>query len=97
MPYFLVLVALAVGFAVVLSRTGWTWRLAVVNTALNVAFAVPALWLVTTGRLVNPDALAAMRWPWGDSAPVLLALTVTLLIAAAAWNVIDGFRQTWHT
>ncbi len=93
LPYFLALIVLEIGFAIVLFRTGWTWALAVANIALNVAFTGPALWLVTTGQLMNPDALEAMRWPWGDSAPVLVALTVTLIVVASAWDVISGFLE----
>ena len=46
--------------------------------------------------LVNPDALAAMRWPWGLRAGAGRP-SVTLVIVAATWNVIDGCRQTRRT
>ena len=37
LPYFLALILLEIGFALVLFRTGWTWALAVAN----IAFTVP--------------------------------------------------------
>ena len=66
-PYFLVLIVLEMLFAIAIYAWGWNWWLAVANLVLNVAFVVPALWLFTTGQLINPEALEAIGWPWGDA------------------------------
>lgn len=91
-PYFLVLLALEVVFAVLVYLRGWTWTLAGVNVLLNVAFMVPAVWLFLTGRLFAPEFLDAIEWPWpgGDAVVTVLAF---VFIGAAVWDVIDGFRK----
>ena len=64
------------------------------NLVLNVAFTLPALWLFLTDQLVNPQALEAMNWPWGESGPVIVAIIVVVVIAASLWDVVDGALKT---
>ncbi|GAA1847528.1 permease prefix domain 1-containing protein [Agromyces salentinus] len=90
MPYFLVLIAAEIVFAFALYAWGWNWWLAAVNLVLNVAFTVPALWLLLTGQLIDEQVLEVMKWPWGESAPIIVAILVAVLIAAAIWDVVDG-------
>ncbi len=90
LPYFLVLLVLEAGFAVAVYARGWSWPLAFVNIALNIAFTVPVLWLLATGRLFNPAALEAIGWPWGDAGEVIVPLAVVLLLAGAVWDMVDG-------
>jgi hypothetical protein len=96
LPYFLGLIVLEILFAFALYAWGWNWWLAGANLVLNVAFAVPALWLFLTGQLLNPAALEAMDWPWGESGPIIVAIIVVVVIAASAWDVIDGGIKTWR-
>lgn len=93
-PYFLVLLALEVIFAVVIYLRGWTWTMAGVNVLLNAAFTVPAVWLFLSGRLFAPEFLDAIAWPWpsGDVSVVVLTL---VFISVAVWDTIDGFRKAW--
>lgn len=90
LPYFLGLIGVEILFAVAIYAWGWNWWLAAANLVLNIAFTVPALWLFLSGQLVNEPALDAMRWPWGDSAPVVVTVIVAVMIGAAAWDVVDG-------
>jgi hypothetical protein len=94
LPYFLALIAFEVLFAIALYAWGWNWWLAAANLVLNVAFTVPAVWLFTTGQLINPAALDAMQWPWGESAPIIATIIVVVMIAASVWDVIDGVIKT---
>ncbi|MDR6904732.1 hypothetical protein J2X63_000418 [Agromyces sp. 3263] len=96
LPYFLGLIVLEILFAFALYAWGWNWWLAGANLVLNVAFAVPALWLFLTGQLLNPAALDAMDWPWGQSGPIIVAIIVVVVIAAAAWDVVDGGIKAWR-
>lgn len=91
LPYFLALIGLEVLFAVGVYVWGWNWWLAGANVVLNVAFTIPALWLFLTGQLINPAALDVMRWPWGDSGPVIVAMIVVVVIAASLWDIVEGF------
>ncbi|WP_350347397.1 permease prefix domain 1-containing protein [Agromyces sp. G08B096] len=90
LPYFLGLIVLEALFAVAVYLLGWTWWLAAVNLVLNAAFVIPAVWLFLTGQLVSEPALEAMNWPWGDSAPVIVAVIVVTVIGVAIWDVVDG-------
>ncbi|WP_127792836.1 permease prefix domain 1-containing protein [Agromyces sp. LHK192] len=96
LPYFLVLIGLEAIFAVVLYQRGWNWWLATVNLILNLAFVVPALWLFLSGQLIAEGALEAMRWPWGDSGPVIVTIVVVAVIAAAVWDVVDGAVKAYR-
>ncbi|QAY74647.1 hypothetical protein ET445_16230 [Agromyces protaetiae] len=95
LPYFLGLIALEILFAIAIYRWGWNPWLAGTNLLLNLAFAVPAIWLFTTGQLVSPEAIAAMGWPWdADSEWVVTAVVVVTIAGVAVWDVIDGVIKT---
>jgi hypothetical protein len=94
LPYFLVLILLEMLFAIAIYAWGWNWWLAVANLVLNVAFVVPALWLFTTGQLINPEALDAMGWPWGDAGDVIVPVIVVVVAGVAVWEVVDGVIKT---
>lgn len=89
-PYFLVLIVLEMLFAIAIYAWGWNWWLAAANLVLNVAFVVPAVWLFATGQLINPEALEAMGWPWGDAGDVIVPTIVVVVIGVAVWDVVDG-------
>jgi hypothetical protein len=96
LPYFLVLIAAEIAFAFALYAWGWNWWLATVNLVLNVAFTVPALWLLLTGQLIDEQVLEVMKWPWGESAPIIVAILVAVVIAAAIWDVVDGAVKAYR-
>ena len=97
MPYFLVL--LGVELAAILWRWragGWTWPLAILNLLTNVAFVVPALWLLTSGQLFDPGLVAAMTDLGAAPAfDVLGRILPVIIVIAVGWDAIDGFRQAW--
>lgn len=94
LPYFLVLIVLEMLFAVAIYLWGWNWGLAIANLVLNLAFTVPALWLFTTGQLVNPAFLDAVGWPWGEASGVTTTVLVFVFIGVAVWDVVDGVIKT---
>jgi hypothetical protein len=94
LPYFLVLIALEMLFAVAIYLQGWTWPLAIANLVLNVAFTVPALWLLASGQLFNPAFLDAIGWPWGEAGAVTSTVLVFVLVGVAVWDVVDGVIKT---
>jgi hypothetical protein len=94
LPYFLVLIVLEMLFAVAIYLWGWNWWLAAANLVLNVAFVVPAVWLFTTGQLINPEALDVMGWPWGDAGDVIVPVILVVVIGVAIWDVVDGVIKT---
>lgn len=94
-PLLIVVLALLCLFEVVKYRRGrWTWSLASVNLALNVAFAVPVLYLLATEQLLNSAFFTEVGWTgaekWGA---VTVTITVVVIAAIAAWDTIEGFRK----
>lgn len=93
----LVVIALEAALAVaVYVRRGWTPALATLNTVLAVVVAVPAVWLLATGQLINP-ALVEFALSGGDlsaDVPRILAIiTGAAIIGVAAWDIVDGWRK----
>ncbi|WP_430645893.1 permease prefix domain 1-containing protein [Agromyces sp. GXS1127] len=93
-PWFLVIIGLEMVFAAAIYAWGWNWWLAVVNLLLNIAFAVPALWLFTTGQLFNPVFLEVIGWPWGEAGSVVTTIIVFVFVAVSIWDVVDGVIKT---
>ena len=92
-PWFLGLIVLEIAFAVVIYLRGWTWTMAGLNVLLNVAFAVPALWLFLSGQLFAPEFVEAIGWPWGEASGVTVAVFVFAVIGVTVWDIIDGFLK----
>lgn len=94
-----VLIALEAALAVVVYLLrGWTWPLAIANTVIALAVAVPALVLLARGELVNPEFFPTVV---GDAAQpgsdltVILGVVVGFVIAAiAVWGIVDVFVKT---
>ena len=92
-PWFLGLIVLEIAFAIVIYLRGWTWVMAGLNVLLNVAFAVPALWLFLSGQLFAPEFVEAIGWPWGEASGVTVAVFVFAVIGVTLWDIVDGFLK----
>ena len=97
----LVLVAIvlaeAVQAIVLFARGRWSRGLAVTNTLLAVAFALWAVLLLVSDRLLNPELLALLRSAGGIDAQTMHTLGVILVVSIlviAAWDIIDGWVKT---
>ncbi|THG36376.1 hypothetical protein E6C70_00115 [Glaciibacter flavus] len=85
-------------FALVVYRRGWTTTMASINVILNLAFAVPAIVLLTQRtELVNPAFADAAGWqldaatqPW--VVPTLVISSVVIVVVCG-WNCVDGFLR----
>lgn len=89
-PFLIGVLALEIGFEVVKYRVGrWTWSLASFNLALNALFAIPAIYLLATDRLFNPEFLAEIS----RQVLELDLIIIVLVVLAVTWDVIDGFRK----
>jgi hypothetical protein len=89
--------ALVVGavVSVLVHRVGWTSPLLVVNLAANVVIVVAAVWLASSGRLVNAAFIDTVgpATDWGDA-----ARTTGWLLAAgvAVIAVVDSIESIAH-
>lgn len=93
----LVIMALEAIVAIAVHAAGrWTLGLATAYAVLNVLVAVPAIWLLLEGRLLNGDF-----WPTlvdAEAAPtvdnVFTVLTGFGIAGVAIWSVVDAFLKT---
>ena len=96
--WFPVLLAVLVGLAVlqfvVYIAGRWTMTLAAVFAALELAFAVPMVWLALTGQLINPTFAEHIGYPGlveGDGV-VMLAIAVGATLVTA-WEIVSAFLR----
>ncbi|WP_106814864.1 permease prefix domain 1-containing protein [Microbacterium timonense] len=84
--------ALEAALAVVVYAVGrWTVGLAVVNGILNLVVAVPALWLLFEGRLINPEFFPTIIPDGGAEVGAILSIIVGFVIAGVAvWDTTDA-------
>lgn len=95
-PWFLAVIALEIVFAVVLARTGrWTRPLAIANVVLNLAFTIPAIYLLLEGRLLNPAYFAEFHGEaWIQPGSPAVVVTVIAVAAISIWDAVDGIVKT---
>ena len=72
----------------------WTWTYAALNAVLALAFAVPTVWLLQSGNLLDPGLTAAIRAE-GHGAALATASTIAVIgvLTVTVWEVIDGFLR----
>lgn len=73
----------------------WTLPLAVVNALLAAVVAVPALWLLMTGQLLNPEFFPTLVTDGeGPKVQQIIAIIAGFMIAGiAVWDAIDAFLK----
>lgn len=95
LPYFIGLAVLEAIFAIVLHRTrSWTVPLAIVNTVLAVAFAIPAIMLLRSGDVMNTVFAARLDLGtlFSEGGVVTIVLIFVTGVLALA-DVADGFAK----
>lgn len=94
----LVLIAAEAALAIAVYRSGgWNTWFAVINTVIALAFAIPAIALLATAQLVNPDLIAAALTDNGVDADTLRTLAIIVgagIITITGWDIIDGWLKT---
>jgi len=96
-PWFLSLAVLEIGFALAAYAIGrWTWPLAWANLALNLAFAVPAIWLIASRAALSAEFLETFR-----SAEPLIDAAITIvpfaIAVVAVLDIVSGFRKAYRS
>lgn len=94
LPLVLVVLALELGHALWLYRSGWTWTTAWANLALGLLFAIPTVIVLLHDEMLNPDLVAHLSWD-----PQIVANAMTGIAAGvaliSAWEIFDGFRRAY--
>lgn len=68
----------------------WTGRLVLVNVVLNLAYAVPVIWLLLTDRFFNPDFVAHFAWLRDGGVDTVSRISVVVIVAITIWDIIDS-------
>lgn len=95
-PWFVAILGLEIVFTFFRwARGGWTWVLATVNLILNLAFTLPAVWLLQQELLLDPTLVSAVESQVGSVAWVTPVTSIIAVVAVviAAWDSVDGFRK----
>ncbi|GAA3911596.1 HAAS signaling domain-containing protein [Microbacterium invictum] len=91
-----VVMAMEAALAIAVFLKGrWTMPLAVLNTVLAVAVAVPALWLLFQGQLLNPEFFPTLVTD-GEGPKVQQIVTIVtgfVIAGVSVWDIIDGFLK----
>lgn len=98
LPFLIAVLIASVGLEIAKYRAGrWTWPLVAVNALLDLAFAVPVVWLLLTDRLLNPDFVARFEWlRQGDNLDTVATVAVVGTVLIVAWDVIDSVVNAYR-
>ncbi len=94
--YIALLFALAsIPFNLLAYYTGWSTFNAIANTVFVALFAVPAVWLAATGRLLSDDYFRAVGWPEGANVIAVVVVVFVLLLTVS--DVVGGWMRASKT
>ncbi len=98
LPFLMAVLVATVGLEIVKYRAGrWTWPLVGVNAVLNLAFAAPVIWLMSTDRLLNPDFVARFGWLGeDDNLNVVAAIVVAGTVLVAVWDTAESALKAYR-
>ncbi len=92
LPFLIAVLVATVGLEIAKYRAGrFTWPLVAVKAVLNLAFAVPVVWLMSTDRLLNPDLVARFEWLGeGDNLKTVTTVVVVTTILVVLGDTVDS-------
>ncbi|MEV0154491.1 permease prefix domain 1-containing protein [Micromonospora sp. NPDC050686] len=91
LPVLIAVLVAGIGLEIAKYRAGrWTWPLVGANAMLNLAFAVPASWLLLTDRLLNPDFVARFAWLRDGGVDLVARISVVVTVGITVWDVVDS-------
>lgn len=94
-PFLVVVLLASIVLEIVKFRTGhWSVPLAAANTVLNAAFAIPAVWLLTSNQVLNPDFIDALATDVSSGLAFVPTLIAWLIAIFGAIDVIEGWWKS---
>ena len=96
-PYLIALLLIEIVFVSLLYRNRhWNRWFAAVNIVLNAAFAIPLVWLASSGELFNPELFEQIGPDADVVRTVLTNLVVSAAVVIAIWDSVDGVIKAWR-
>ncbi|MGS2618547.1 HAAS signaling domain-containing protein [Micromonospora sp. LZ34] len=98
LPFLIAVLVATVGLEIAKYRAGrWTWPLVAVNAVLNLAFAVPVIWLMSTDRLLNPDFVNRFEWLGeADNLNTVATVVVAGTVLVVLWDTVDSAIKAYR-
>lgn len=95
LPYLIAVTAIEIAINLAVYLQGrYSWWSAVAHTVVSLAFTVPALWVWSTGDLVNPEFLEIFPDGAGADWMRITGIVVGLVWAGiVVWDIVDEFRR----
>ncbi|NES30382.1 hypothetical protein GCE86_04780 [Micromonospora terminaliae] len=98
LPFLIAVLVATIGLEIAKYRAGrWTWPLVAVNAVLDLAFAVPVIWLMSTDRLLNPEFVGRFAWLGREEN---LTTVATIVVAGTAlvvvWDIVDSAVKAYR-
>ncbi|MER7417513.1 permease prefix domain 1-containing protein [Micromonospora peucetia] len=92
LPFLIAVLVATIGLEIAKYRAGrWTWPLVAVNAVLDLAFAVPVVWLISTDRLLNPDFVARLKWLGeGENLNTIATVVVVGSVLVTLWDIAES-------
>ncbi|MEV4489356.1 permease prefix domain 1-containing protein [Micromonospora coxensis] len=91
LPVLAAVLVLSIGLELVKYRLGgWTWRLVGLNLLLDLAFAVPLIWLLATERLLNPALVDRFAWLREGGLETVGRVTIVAVVVITVWDVVES-------
>ncbi|MCW3843861.1 permease prefix domain 1-containing protein [Micromonospora yasonensis] len=91
LPVLLAVLVADLGLEVAKYRSGrWTWPLVAVKAVLDLAFAVPVVWLLLTDRLLNPDLVQRFEWLREGGVDDVARVAVVVTAGITVWGLVDS-------
>ncbi|MEV6692469.1 permease prefix domain 1-containing protein [Micromonospora sp. NPDC051196] len=91
LPALLVVLVASIGLEIAKYRARrWTGPLVAVNAVLNLAYAVPMIWLLANDKLFNPDFVARFAWLRDGGIDTVARITIVVIAATTLWDIADS-------
>lgn len=98
LPFLIVVLVASAGLEFAKYRAArWTWPLVAVNALLNLAFAVPVVWLLLTDRLLSPEFVARFDWLGrDDNLDRVTTIAAVAIVVISLWDVADSAVKAYR-
>ncbi|MEW2375228.1 permease prefix domain 1-containing protein [Micromonospora sp. NPDC047812] len=98
LPFLIAVLVATIGLEIAKYRAGrWTWPLVAVNAVLDLTFAVPVVWLMSTDRLLNPELVARFEWLGeGDNLNLVATAVIAGTVLVTLWDILDSAVKTYR-
>lgn len=97
LPFLIALLVAEAVIAVVDYRRGrWTWPLAAGGIVVDVAFAIPVIWLLLDDQFLDPAFVAEVSWlTEGDHLHTVSLITAGIIALITASDIAQKLRAVW--